>query len=67
MLVWFCIQGNINDSDLDFCDAPDKGGVFVLWAGIANQRGNPYFNIGGIVAGTTSQEWLEGCFNTTSA
>ena len=41
----------------------DKGGVFALWAGIANQRGNPYFNIGGVVANTTSQEWLEGYFS----
>ena len=59
-------EGNINDSDFDFCDAPDKGGVFAVWAGIANQRSNPYFNIGGLVNGTTSQEWLEGYFTSGS-
>jgi hypothetical protein len=58
------VEGNINDSDFDFCDAPDKGGVFAIWAGIANQRGNPYFNIGGIARNVTSQQWLEGYFTT---
>ena len=56
------VLGNINDSDFDFCDAPDMGGVFGLWAGIANQQNNPYFNIGGVVKGITSQQWLEGYF-----
>eukprot|EP01052_Picozoa_sp_SAG31_P043226 SAG31_NODE_7132_length_1780_cov_2.946460_3_plen_102_part_01 len=28
------VDGNINDSDFDFCDAPELGGVFGLWAGI---------------------------------
>ena len=62
------VEGNINDSDFDFCDAPDLGGVFGLWAGIANQQSNPYFNIGGVAkvqpsgGKSASQIWLEGFF-----
>ena len=62
------VEGNINNSDMDFCDAPELGGVFGLWAGIANQQSNPYFSIGGVAkvrpaAGkTASQVWLEGFF-----
>eukprot|EP01051_Picozoa_sp_SAG22_P001993 SAG22_NODE_84_length_21617_cov_48.600102_16_plen_187_part_00 len=61
-------DGNINNSDFDFCDAPELGGVFGLWAGIANQQSNPYFNIGGVAkvqpAGgkSASQVWLESFF-----
>ena len=60
--------GNINDSDFDFCDAPELGGVFGLWAGIANQQSNPYFNIGGLAkvqpsdGKSASQIWLERFF-----
>ena len=44
-------EGNINDSDFDFCDTPD--GVLAVFAGIANQQSNPYFNIAAIARNTT--------------
>jgi hypothetical protein len=53
-------EGDINNSDFDFCDTAD--GVFGLFAGIANQRSNPYFNIGAIAKGVTSSQWLASYF-----
>ena len=57
--------GNINDSDFDLCDAPDMGGVFGLWSGIANQQSNPYFSIGGVAKGVTVQQYFEQYFKNS--
>jgi hypothetical protein len=51
---------DINDSDFDFCDSAE--GVVGIFAGIANQQANPYFNVAAIAKGVTSQQWLEGYF-----
>ena len=53
-------HADINDSDFDFCDSAE--GVVGIFAGIANQQGNPYFNIAGLAKGVTSKQWLEGYF-----
>jgi hypothetical protein len=55
--------GDINNSDFDFCDTKD--GVFGLFAGIANQQSNPYFNIAALAKGTTSAKWLAGYFDSS--
>ena len=59
------VLGNINDSDFDLCDAPDMGGVFGLWGGIANQQSNPYFSIGGVAKGVTVQQYFEQYFKNS--
>ena len=53
-------SGDINDSDFDFCDTAD--GVLGIFAGIANQANNPYFNIAAIARNLTSAEWLASYF-----
>ena len=54
------VGGDINDSDFDFCDTAD--GVLGIFAGIANQESNPYFNIAAIARNKTSAGWLESYF-----
>ena len=61
------VLGNINDSDFDLCDAPDMGGVFAVWGGIANQQSNPYFQIGGLAKGLTVQQYFEQYFSASNA
>jgi hypothetical protein len=53
-------DGDINNSDFDFCDS--EGGVFAVYAGIANQKSNPYFYEGAFAPNVTSAEWLAGFF-----
>ena len=54
------VDGNINDSDFDFCDTP--GGVLGVYAGISNQQSNPYFGEATLIANTSSAEWLASLF-----
>ncbi len=54
-------HGDINDSDFDFCDTTE--GVLGIFAGIANQASNPYFNIAAIARNMTSAQWLASYFN----
>ena len=58
-------KGNINDSDFDFCDTAD--GVLGVFAGIANQESNPYFNIAAIARNTTEAKWLASYFPRDSS
>ena len=53
-------DGDINNSDFDFCDTAD--GVLGIFAGIANQASNPYFNIAALAPNTTSAAWLASYF-----
>lgn len=52
-------------SDFDFCDTDD--GVLGIFAGIANQASNPYFNIAAIARNMTSEEWLASYFASAPA
>eukprot|EP01051_Picozoa_sp_SAG22_P008639 SAG22_NODE_670_length_7987_cov_2.733519_1_plen_1844_part_00 len=54
------VDGNINDSDFDFCDTPE--GVLGVYAGISNQQSNPYFGEATLLANTTSANWLASLF-----
>eukprot|EP01049_Picozoa_sp_SAG25_P004463 SAG25_NODE_282_length_10426_cov_27.226784_2_plen_671_part_00 len=54
-------RGDINDSDFDFCDTA-HGDVLGIFAGIANQASNPYFNIAASVQNMTSAQWLASYF-----
>lgn len=54
------VDGNINNSDYDFCDTPE--GVLGVYAGISNQQSNPYFGEATLVANATSAEWLASLF-----
>ena len=54
-------HGDINDSDFDFCDTTE--GVLGIFAGIANQASNPYFNIAAIARNQTSAQWLASYFD----
>ena len=53
-------DGNINNSDFDFCDTSE--GVLGVYAGISNQKSNPYFGEATLVANATSAEWLQSLF-----
>lgn len=53
-------EGDINNSDFDFCDTSE--GVLGIFAGIANQQNNPYFNIAAIARNMTESEWLASYF-----
>jgi hypothetical protein len=54
------VDGNINDSDFDFCDTPE--GVLGVYSGISNQQSNPYFGEATLLANTTSAKWLASLF-----
>ena len=53
-------EGDINNSDFDFCDTPE--GVLGIYAGNGNQVSNPYFNAAAIARNTTSAAWLASFF-----
>ena len=59
------VDGNINDSDFDFCDTPE--GVLGVYSGISNQQSNPYFGEATLLANTTSAKWLASLFRVPAS